>query len=137
MIKNAKPTAVVATKIKAPLGKPQPGEVIRNRSNNDLLKQSRKAPVAHKPEVQNAAVPEDQLPSAEVGKRGSKQSIIINLLMRTEGVTLPELVQATGWQKHSIHGTLSGVLKKKLGLTIISDQEEERGGVYRIQTVKA
>ena len=61
----------------------------------------------------------------------SKQSIILALLQRPSGATIDEMAKATGWQRHSVHGMMSGVLKKKLGLTVTSDKEE-RGRVYRI-----
>jgi len=37
----------------------------------------------------------------------------------------------TGWQGHTVRGVFSGTLKKKLGLTLAS-ANEERGRVYRI-----
>jgi hypothetical protein len=36
-----------------------------------------------------------------------------------------------GWQRHTVRGLFSGTLKKKLGFTLSSAQEE-RGRVYRI-----
>jgi hypothetical protein len=50
---------------------------------------------------------------------------------RPEGSTVDEVVNATGWQRHTVRGVLSGTLKKKLGFTIASTKEE-RGRVYRI-----
>jgi hypothetical protein len=47
-----------------------------------------------------------------------------------EGVTVDEVASAMGWQ-HTVRGLFSGTLKKKLGLTLASAQEE-RGRVYRI-----
>jgi hypothetical protein len=41
------------------------------------------------------------------------------------------MVKATGWQRHSVRGVMSGVLKKKLGLTITS-MKDEHGRIYRI-----
>jgi hypothetical protein len=41
-------------------------------------------------------------------------------------------VKATGWQPHSVRGAISGNLKKKLGLAVVSDKVEARGRVYRI-----
>ena len=64
-------------------------------------------------------------------KPASKQAILINLLQSLTGATVHELAAATSWQKHSVHGVMSGVLKKKLGLAITSSKEE-RGLVYRI-----
>ena len=65
-------------------------------------------------------------------RNGTKQSTLINHLRRREGATIAELQTATGWQAHSVRGALSGTLKKKLGLPIISKQIEGRGRVYRI-----
>lgn len=64
-------------------------------------------------------------------RQGAKQGIIIDMLKGLKGATVAELAAATGWQKHSVQGAMSGALKKKLGLKIISEKEE-RGRVYRI-----
>jgi hypothetical protein len=64
-------------------------------------------------------------------KRPSKQDAVIAMLQRPEGVTVDEVVSATGWQRHTVRGVFSGTLKKKLGLTLAS-AKEERGRVYRI-----
>jgi len=67
----------------------------------------------------------------EAGRSGSKQSTLITLLERAGGATVEEMAKATGWQNHSVLGAISGVLKKRLGLTVASEKEE-RGRVYRI-----
>ena len=36
-----------------------------------------------------------------------KLGLIVARLERTAGATIEELVDATGWQKHSVHGALS------------------------------
>ena len=64
-------------------------------------------------------------------KRPSKQDAVIAMLRRPEGATIDEVASATGWQRHTVRGVFSGTLKKKLGLTLTSTQEE-RGRVYRI-----
>ena len=64
-------------------------------------------------------------------ERSSKQDEVIAMLRRLEGVTVDEVVSVTGWQRHTVRGVFSGTLKKKLGLTLASAQEE-RGRVYRI-----
>lgn len=61
----------------------------------------------------------------------SKQNKLITLLQRPAGATVEEMAKATGWQNHSVHGMMSGVLKKRLGLAITSEKEK-RGRVYRI-----
>ena len=64
-------------------------------------------------------------------KRPSKQDAVIAMLRRPEGATVDEVASTTGWQRHTVRGVFSGTLKKKLGLTLASTQEE-RGRVYRI-----
>ena len=64
--------------------------------------------------------------------RQTKQSVLISLLQRPEGASIAELVNATGWQNHSIRGAISFALKKKLGLNVTSQRDETRGRVYRI-----
>ena len=63
---------------------------------------------------------------------GTKLATIIDLLHRDEGASIAEIVDATGWQPHSVRGAISGSLRKKLGLTISSEAVEGRGRVYRI-----
>jgi len=68
---------------------------------------------------------------AAAASRQSKQAAVIALLRRPKGVTIAEIVAATGWQPHTVRGLFSGTLKKKLGLGLGSSQED-RGRVYRI-----
>ena len=51
---------------------------------------------------------------------------------RTEGATVHQICDATGWQAHTVRGTFAGAFKKKLGLTIISDKTQGGERVYRI-----
>ena len=56
-------------------------------------------------------------------REGSKKARVLSLLSQPEGVTLKELMKATGWQAHSVRGFLSGSLSKKMGLQIRSECE--------------
>jgi hypothetical protein len=51
-------------------------------------------------------------------RAGTKQAFLIEMLRRPEGATIEQIAAATGWQKHTIRGAISGALKKKLGLTV-------------------
>lgn len=64
--------------------------------------------------------------------RDSKQAKVIEMLKRDEGATLSQIIEATGWQPHTVRGAFAGALKKKLGLAITSEKEGDRGRVYRI-----
>ena len=65
-------------------------------------------------------------------RTGTKQALLISMLLRPQGVSMQEIVAATGWQAHSARGALSGALGKKLGLVVVSAKEDARGRVYRI-----
>jgi len=73
----------------------------------------------------------DENAEAATPRASSKQSRVIELFRRAEGATVAEVIAATGWQPHTVRGVVSGTLKKKLGLTVVS-VKEERGRVYRI-----
>ena len=71
-------------------------------------------------------------PKERKPREGTKQSVMIEMLRRPQGATLGEIVEATGWQSHTVRGAMAGALKKKLGLKISSEKDEVKGRVYRI-----
>jgi len=62
----------------------------------------------------------------------SRQDALLRLLGRSEGATINDMVEATGWQPHSVRGALSGVIGKKLGLKVTSEKVPDRGRIYRV-----
>jgi len=64
---------------------------------------------------------------------GSKAAKVLDLLKRTGGVTLKELLKATGWQAHSVRGFLSGTVGKKLGLAVVSTKGEDGERTYSVK----
>jgi hypothetical protein len=70
-----------------------------------------------------------QSPKKATGaSQGNKTAKVLDLLKRSGGATLKELMKSTGWQAHSVRGFLSGALGKKKGLTVTSTKaaDEER-----------
>ena len=45
------------------------------------------------------------------------------LLIRNNGASIAEMIEATGWQQHSVRGAMAGALRKR-GLVITSDKSD-------------
>jgi len=96
-----------------------------------------------KPKKRAAAVPALPRPTAKSGQEsandaktknpdsGSKQSRVLALLRSPAGATIAAMMQATGWQQHSVRGFLAGVVRKRLKLKLIS-KKLDGSRVYRI-----
>ena len=69
-------------------------------------------------------------PKVPTQRAGTKLATLIALLSARDGATIEEITVATGWQSHSVRGAISGVLKKKHGLPIVSKKVRGRGLVY-------
>jgi hypothetical protein len=68
-------------------------------------------------------------------RTNTKHARIIAMLRMPTGATIEAIMTATDWQQHSVRGFLAGVVRKKLGLNLVSEQTD-KGRVYRIKDGK-
>ena len=102
-----------------PKSKPKAATHSASRKSNKSRSRKRSAPASSKP----------------VARPGTKHERIIAMLQTPAGATIASLVTATKWQQHSVRGFLAGVVRKKLGLNLVSEQTD-KGRVYRIKDGK-
>jgi hypothetical protein len=74
--------------------------------------------------------------TAQTGGKDSKQAAVIALLRRQQGASVPEMMAATGWQAHSVRGFMSGALKKRLGIEVVSEKGESGERRYYVAAIK-
>ena len=87
------------------------------------------APTAVEPAAPRPTPPEPRQPRS---REGTKEALLIAMLRRPEGATIAQIIEATGWQPHTVRGAISGALKKKRGLEVKSEKNEGGERVYRI-----
>jgi hypothetical protein len=58
-------------------------------------------------------------------RKPSRRDAIVALVSRPNGATLPEIMEATGWQKHSVRGMMS-VLGKTMKIASSKNDAGER-----------
>jgi hypothetical protein len=71
-------------------------------------------------------------PQKSSSKLRSKSETILQALKRKRGASLNELCTITGWQAHSLRGHISGTLRKKNKLNIVSDCTKSGIRRYRL-----
>ncbi len=85
---------------------------------------------ASTPAAASKTAPCDDIHAARV----TKHDRILTLLTRRDGATIPEMMEASGWQQHSVRGFLAGTVKKKLGFPLTSSKTDGELRRYRIDT---
>ena len=62
----------------------------------------------------------------------TKSDVVLKKLRTARGVSVAQIMEATGWQAHSVRGFLSAVVKKKLGLNLTSEVGKDGQRKYRV-----
>ena len=85
----------------------------------------------NKPPLQKKKDAVATTPESKTARPNSKIANVVEMMRKPGGVTLKAIMNATDWQAHSVRGAISGAIKKKLGLKVISEvRGDER--TYRI-----
>lgn len=64
---------------------------------------------------------------------GSRTEAIVALLRQPGGATLDSIKGATGWQSHSVRGFISGTVRGKLKLNVVSGHDGNGARIYRVE----
>ena len=116
---------------------PGPDEVVATNAPAETNLKGRPGR-AKRSSSKKAAAPTAKATKASSGRPNpdTKQDRVVALLQQPRGATLDVLVNATGWQKHSVRGFLAGTVRKKLKLPLISEKVD---GIrtYRIGASRA
>ena len=80
------------------------------------------------------AIPPKLKPMRHSATKTTKSEQISALLRRTKGASINELMNATGWQHHSVRGFLSGTLVKQKAFKLAS---EKTNGERRYRVIAA
>ena len=74
-------------------------------------------------------------------REGTKQETVLALLRRDEGATIAQIIDATGWQSHTVRGFLAGLKRKGITVEVLErirqvgpNKEGAKGSysIYRI-----
>ena len=103
----------------------------KTKTRNSVRRTTARKAVQLKPVTKPAAHQRPRSASQPTARRESKKAHIIAMLRAPGGATIEAMARAAKWQPHSVRGFLAGVVRKKLGLTLVS-ADGENGRVYRI-----
>ncbi len=92
------------------------------------------AQVPHTPPAKDAATKKSNAKTEPaVARTDTRKALVIGLLEKANGASIGEIMEATGWQPHSVRGFISGSLVKKSGLKVDSFKREDGQRAYAIR----
>ena len=107
------------------------------RTKSATSAKSDKLKVTERPSSKNTVASKVDSSDEQHAARVTKHDRILALLSRRDGATITEIMEASGWQQHSVRGFLAGTIKKKLGLALTSSKTAGELRRYRIDTRRA
>ena len=116
------------TKLKSPAK-----VVARTSARNTSTKMRSLANLAAKSGARSA--PAEIKTTISPNRAETKHARILAMLRAPAGTTIAAIMTATDWQQHSVRGFLAGVVRKKLGLNLVSEQTD-KGRIYHVKDAK-
>lgn len=110
--------------------KAKSSKVAPKRAKTSLQTAERSAKQHRKPLAGRVSLP--SAPAKPSASHQTKHDKVLSMLRSPQGATLAAMMKATGWQQHSVRGFLTGVVRRRLKLDLVSEKPgEER--IYRIK----
>ena len=63
---------------------------------------------------------------------GTKLAAIIDAMRHPGGATIAQMMASSGWQAHTVRGAISGMVRKRLGYTVVTEKGADGQRAYRI-----
>ena len=65
-------------------------------------------------------------------RSGTKLAAIIDAMRNPGGATIAQMMAGTGWQAHIVRGSISGMVRKRLGYEVVTEKGADGQRAYSI-----